>query len=123
MEQWPKKFPANFLYCKPILTFECLKDWLSERKFYVDINGNHSTLHSDDHGTIQGSVLGPVLFSIFIRPIYNIEDLTTYADDNYLGAENRILLNAIDEIKRKITRVSDWLTNSGLKINEKKTDI
>ena len=64
-----------------------------------------------------------VLFSIFIRPIYNIEDLTTYADDNYLGAENRILLNAIDEIKRKITRVSDWLTNSGLKINEKKTDI
>ena len=65
-----------------------LKDWLCERKFYVDINGNHSTLHSDDYGTIQGSVLGPVLFSIFIRPIYKIEDLTTYADDNYLGADN-----------------------------------
>ena len=68
-----------------------LKNWLNERKFYVDINGNHSTLHSDNNGTIQGSVLGLVLFSIFIRPIYDKEALTTYADDNYLGAENNII--------------------------------
>ena len=36
---------------------------------------------------------------------------------------NRILLNAIDEIKHKISRVSDWLTKSGLKINDQKTEI
>ena len=43
---------------------------------------------------------------IFIRPIYELEDLTTYADDNYLGAENEILTLAIHEIKRKINIVT-----------------
>ena len=71
----------------------------------------------------QGSVLGPVLFSIFIRPIYEIEALTTYADDNYIGAENKILAKALDEIKLKINNVSQWLTQSGLKINDQKREI
>ena len=91
---------------------------MNHRKFYVDINGNHSSLHSDHHGTIQGSVLGPVLFSIFIRPIYEIEALITYADDNYLGIANNNLDLALEQTKMKIGRVTDWLTNSGLKINE-----
>ena len=100
-----------------------LKDWLNDRKFYVDINGNHSTLQSDNYGTIQGSVLGPILFSIFIRPIYDLEDLITYADDNYLGTENTFLSIALAETKRKIVAVSCWLKKSGLKINDQKTEI
>ena len=59
-----------------------LKDWLSNRLFYVNINSSNSSLHQDNHGTIQGSVLGPILFSIFIRPLYEIESMVTYADDN-----------------------------------------
>ena len=65
-----------------------LKDWLTNRKSFVDINGNHSNLHEENHGTVQGSVLGPILFSIFIRPIYDLEAMTTYADDNSLGVQH-----------------------------------
>ena len=57
-----------------------LKDWLSERICYVEAGGNVSAFFRCDHGTIQGSVLGPVLFSIFIRPLYDLEELITYAD-------------------------------------------
>ena len=39
------------------------------------------------------------------------------------GAENKILKHAIDKIKIKIVSVSNWLTNSGLKINDLKTEI
>ena len=34
---------------------QLLKDWLSDRLFYVNINDNNSTLKQDNHGTIQGS--------------------------------------------------------------------
>ena len=94
-----------------------LKDWLTDRKSFVDINGEHSSLHDDNHGTVQGSVLGPVLFSIFIRPLYDLEIITTYADDNYLGSENYNLNLAKLEIKRKINITTKWLCGSGLKIN------
>ena len=39
------------------------------------------------------------------------------------NAQNKIITNAIDEIKNKINRVSSWLTGSGLKINDQKTEI
>ena len=59
-----------------------VRDWLSERICYVEARGQVSAFVECNHGTIQGSVLGPVLFSIFIRPLYDIEELITYADDN-----------------------------------------
>ena len=46
-----------------------IENWLEDRLFYVECSGNASTLHEDNSGTIQGSVLGPVLFCLFIRPI------------------------------------------------------
>ena len=48
-----------------------LKNWLSERLFYVECAGYSSAIHEDNTGTIQGSVLGPVLFCLFIRPLCN----------------------------------------------------
>ena len=61
--------------------------------------------------------------SIFIRPIYEIEALITYADDNYVGSANKNMSLALEETKTKIYRISKWLTNSGLKINDDKTEI
>ena len=102
----------------------CLtKDWLNDRKYYVETNGDCSSLHSSDHGTIQGSVLGPVLFSIFVRPLFDLFDIVNYADDNYIGNENENLATAMLNVKLKTEGICDWLSNSGLKINEEKTEI
>jgi hypothetical protein len=61
-----------------------LRDWLQDRMSYVEVRGVSSYMRNSDSGTVQDSVLGPILFSLFIRPIYELEDLTTYADDNYV---------------------------------------
>jgi hypothetical protein len=45
---------------------DLLRDWLSNRQSYVEIGGNSSYMKESNSGTVQGSVLGPVLFSIFI---------------------------------------------------------
>ena len=51
----------------------------------LEAGGHVSAFFNCDHGTLQGSVLGPVLFSLFIRPLYDMEELLTYADDSYFG--------------------------------------
>ena len=50
-------------------------EWLSGRSFYVEIDGESSTLFTSDEGTIQGSVLGPVLYALFVSPLFGLDDL------------------------------------------------
>ena len=51
------------------------------------------------------------------------DNLVAYADDNYMGGENKNLAVAMRIIKSKIEAVTKWMTSSGLKINELKTEI
>ena len=76
-----------------------IQDWLSKRKMYVDLNGKCSTFVNIDEGTLQGSVLGPVLFAIFISPIYETANLTTFADDNYLIEHDKDIKATIGKVK------------------------
>ena len=57
--------------------------WLKERTYYVSINGKNSTLNNILLGTVQGSVVGAVLYAIYISPLFDLEDLSAFADDNY----------------------------------------
>ena len=63
-----------------------LEDFLKERKQRVVLNGQVSTWKNINAGVPQGSILGPLLFFIFINDL--TEDLTTnvqlFADDTSL---------------------------------------
>jgi len=68
----------------PTKSTEILTDFMRQREAYVEINGKSSDLFNIILGCIQGSILGPIIFSIFVRPLNEIEnDLTSYADDTY----------------------------------------
>jgi hypothetical protein len=60
-----------------------LDDWLSDRSAYCEVNKNNSKFFDKNFGTIQGSILDPLLFALFILPLADITTPTTYADDNY----------------------------------------
>ena len=45
--------------------------WLSDRSAYVEVNGECSAYFEVVCGTVQGSVLGPVLFNLFMSPFVN----------------------------------------------------
>ena len=48
-----------------------IKIWLTERFFYVSVNGSDSTIKVTWHGIVQGSILGPILYAIFISPLFD----------------------------------------------------
>jgi len=101
---------------------DLLRDWLKDRKAYVEIGGESSEFFDVPEGTVQGSVLGPVLFAIFIAPMFDIIKATSYADDSYLSEFDQ----SLGELKRKIqnsaNKLTKWFKSSGLVVNEQKTE-
>ncbi len=59
------------------------KNYLSGRKQYMEIYGNKSALETIACGVPQGSILGPILFLIYINDISNSTPLSilSFADD------------------------------------------
>ena len=100
-----------------------LKVWLKGRQAYVEVEGTCSTYFKVDSGTCQGSILGPVLFCIFIAPLLDCEDLFAYADDSYEIETGPDRHESVQRLKIRLERTIDWLKSSGLKVNEEKTEL
>jgi hypothetical protein len=102
---------------------QLLEVWLRKRFFYVKANGRNSTIFNNNIGTIQGSILGPILYALFIRPLYDVEKLTTFADDNYVVERNKDKKIALEQLGRRLEKIVKWLKDSGLRVNESKTEL
>ena len=102
---------------------QLVKVWLEDRSYYVNVNGQNSYLFDLLLGTVQGSVLGPVLYAIFVSPLFDIEPVLSFADDSYdiQTHKNKDQLKKL--VERALNNIMKWLTDSGLKINEDKTDL
>ena len=97
--------------------------WLKNRCYYVDINSITSCFFESNSGTIQGSILGPILYAIYVSPLFDLTDLSNFADDNFILTWNVDKETANIEMSNKLNLISKWLKDSGLKVNELKTEI
>ena len=76
-----------------------------------------------DTGTIQGSRLGPILYAIFVSPLFDVEKMSNYADDNFIIRWDSNLTKLIRDMEKSLEGITKWLKESGLKVNENKTEI
>ena len=63
-----------------------------------------------------------VLFALFMSPIFDICDMITYADDNYIIEWDGDLNKAITKVKMKAEQAINWLKHAGMKVNSEKTE-
>ena len=109
---------------------QLLKRYISGICQYVQLGDVKSSTHAVVCGIPQGSVLGPLLFNMFINDITKATskfNIIMYADDTTLvstleifGALNNIAVIE-DEINREISRISHWLHNNKLFLNTAKS--
>ena len=88
-------------------TLKWFKSYLSERKQYVYINGECSELKQITCGVPQGSVLGPLLFLIYINDLPNISkkiDLYLFADDTNIYYEDESLVNVEIKVNMEVKK-------------------
>ena len=76
----------------PVDVVELTKVWLTNRSFYVELNDLNSVLHDINSGTIQGSILGPILYALYVAPLFDLTDLSNFADDNFILTFNSLFL-------------------------------
>lgn len=103
---------------------EVFRSYLSDRYQVVKISGVESKPELITYGVPQGSILGPLLFLIYINDIHSLDlkgDITLYADDSslfYFG-------NKIESIKNQaqddLDRLYSWFQHNLLTVNIAKT--
>lgn len=113
-------------YCFNEEVVDWFKDYLSGRMQYVELNGLASDLRPINKGVPQGSILGPLLFTIFTSDMQNIISQCTmhqYADDTQLYKScipNDINI-VISEVNVDLKSIAEWSKSNGLLLNPTKT--
>ena len=94
---------------------EWFKSYLSNRKQYVFVNGSNSNLLPINCGVPQGSVLGPILFLIYINDLPNASKKLTFylfADDTNIYHESKDLSDLIRIVNKELRLVKKWLDSN-----------
>jgi hypothetical protein len=97
---------------------ELVRVWLTNRSYYVSVGGGNSCFFDLLLGTVQGSVLGPVLYAIFVSPLFDIVPVLSFADDSYNISTNVNKNQLIKDMEKSLESITKWLKKSGLKVND-----
>jgi len=71
-------------------------------------------------GTVQGYVLGPILFNLFIRPLMEMANSLAFADNSYHYGASKKKQHALEILQVKLKAAIEWITGSGLKVKSGK---
>lgn len=89
-----------------------LTDYFTDRAQFTVVNGTTSSTQHVTYGVLQGSVLGPILFSIFCNDLPNIatedDNLYMYADDTTIFTIGLTMDIAVNKMHIILHRMFHW---------------
>lgn len=106
------------------ITLDFFRSYLSNRQQKVEISGVTSDVGAISSGVPQGSVLGPLLFSLYVNDLpdtLNVFSAVMYADDTVLLAAHHSPDELFKAANSEMDNVNNWFRSNGLQLNSSKT--
>ena len=100
-----------------------INNYLTNRQQRVKVNGSFSSWKSVVRGVPQGSVLGPLLFNIYINDLLLFiqdSDICNYADDTTIYTCNKNLDDIVHKLENDCTIALKWFADNFMKLNADK---
>ena len=97
--------------------------YLSNKLQRVRVNCSYSSWNEIMYGVPQGSILGPLLFNIYLSDLYMFckdSDIANYDDDNSPFSCNKDIESVILQLEKDSKILVTWDSNNGLKANPDK---
>ena len=106
------------------IILQWFSSYLTDRTHYVSLCNHCSAFAPVHSGVPQGSVLGPILFTMYIKPLSAIIDSHSiihhsFADDLQLqmSAPPDRIIELLHSMQSRTNDVKDWATANMLKLN------
>ena len=101
------------------------ESYLKNRKQFVYYNDHTSDMKNIVCGVPQGSILGPLLFILYVNDITNtssILEFILFADDTTILYSSKDINNNINIVNKELNEVSNWFKSNKLSVNATKTN-
>ena len=107
-------------------TLNWFKEYLTGRRQCFDIDGEQSEWLDVKLRVPQGSILGPILFLIYVNYINKCNehaDYAKFADDTTILTSGTILEVATERMNKSLKRVDKWFKRNKLNLQDEVHDI
>ena len=102
-----------------------VRNYLSNRKQYIQFDGWQKTnFKTEKCGVPQRSILGPLLFVLYINDLQLAVDLLDpimFADNTNLFYSNKDINTAFLKVNDELQKINEWFISNKLSLNVKKT--
>ena len=102
------------------------ESYLNNREQVCIVNNSMSSSKRIVSGVPQGSILGPLLFLLYINDLPECLQKTTpylYADDTQICCSSNSLIELTENLNHDLSRIGDWLSRNKLQHHPTKTKI
>ena len=106
------------------LVLKWMTSYLKNRYQFVSLSGVNSSIKHMQYGVPQGSILGPLLFIIYINDlpnIFNRAKFILYADDANIIINGANISDIVQQLNELCNILPSWVISNGLALNFKKT--